>query len=63
MTIITVTRSAKCKDCRNISLLHYGKRKKFICDLGHSLIKGKESKICRDDYKYKLEYHIKDKYE
>ena len=63
MTIIEVTRSAKCKDCKNISLLHYGKRKRFICDLGHSLIKGKESKLCRDGYEYRPEYHIKDKYE
>ena len=63
MTIITITREAKCKDCEFISLLHYGKRKRFICDKEHSLCKGKESRICREDYVGRLEYHIKDKYE
>jgi hypothetical protein len=60
MTIITIIREAKCKDCQHISLLHYGKRKRFICDKGHSLCKGKESKICQDSYEYRIEYHIKD---
>ena len=63
MTVVTITRDAKCKDCINISLLHYGKRKRFICDLGYGLFKGKESKICRENYEPRLEYHIKDKYE
>lgn len=55
-------RDARCKDCKNITLQYYGKRKKYECDLGHSLIKGKESKICMDDYEYRKEYHIKSKY-
>jgi hypothetical protein len=59
MTIITVTREAKCKDCENISLKYFGKRKKFICDKGHSLFKGKNSKICENDYVYRKEYHVK----
>lgn len=63
MTIVTYTREAKCKDCKYISLLHYGKRKKFICDKEHRLFIGKNSNICRDDYEYRSEYHIKDKYE
>lgn len=60
MTIIQITRSAKCKDCKNITLQNQGKRKRFVCDLGHSLLKGKESKICQNDYNPKLEYHIKE---
>lgn len=60
--ILTITRNAKCKDCEKISLLHYGKRKKYICDLGLGLHKGKESKICREDYVPRLEYHIKNIY-
>ena len=63
MSIITWTREAKCKDCKHISLLHYGNRKKFICDKGHGLFKGKNSSICRDDYEGRLEYYIKNKYE
>lgn len=63
MSITTWTREAKCKDCKHISLLHYGKRKKFICDKKHGLWNGKNSHICRDDYEGRLEYHIKNKYE
>ena len=63
MAIITIIREAKCKDCKHISLLHYGKRKKFICDKEHGLFNGKNSLICRDDYECRLEYHIKNKYE
>lgn len=63
MTVITITRQARCKDCTNISLLRVGGRKNYICDLGHTLHKGKESNICRDDYAPRVEYHIKDVYE
>lgn len=61
MAIITVTREAKCKDCQHISLLYCGKRKRFICDKKHALLKGKNSKICQEDYQYREEYHIKTK--
>lgn len=60
MTIITITRKAKCKDCEFITLQHYGKRKRFVCDKGHGLFKGKNSEICRDDYEYRKEYYIKE---
>jgi len=63
MTVVTILREAKCKDCINISLMYYGKRKKFICDKGHSLLKGKNSKLCQKDYEYRKEYYIKDRYE
>lgn len=63
MTIVTITREAKCKDCEFIALQYFGKRKYFVCDKGHSLLKGKNSKICQEDYQYRKEYHIKTKKE
>lgn len=60
MTIITIIRDAKCKDCKHIALKWTGKRKRFICEKGHGLFKGKNSKICHDDYEYRPEYYIKE---
>jgi len=59
MTVVTYTRDAKCKDCVHISLKYFGKRKRYICDKFEPLMKGKESKICRDGYEPRREYHIK----
>lgn len=59
MTVLTVIRDAKCKDCEFITLGYSGKRKRYICDKGHGLLKGKNSKICQHDFKFRPTYSIK----
>ena len=49
----------KCKDCKHISLKHLPSKKVYVCDKGNNMPKGKNSKVCKSDYVFNKEFHIK----